>query len=89
MPTLRIRFNWGNSADITDSKKRSSDLPIDAHYFKKESDRTLGYSTLALLDNIIVVTRGNKQDHEEKVFDVLKKLGKAGCQAQRKNVNSS
>ena len=30
----------------------------------------------AWLDDIIVVTRGSEQDHEKKLFDVLKKLDK-------------
>ena len=31
-----------------------------------------------------VVIRGNKQDHEEKLFDVLKKLEKTGYRARKK-----
>ena len=36
------------------------------------------------LDDIIVVTRENKQDHEKKLFDVLNKLEKAGYRASKK-----
>ena len=36
------------------------------------------------MDDIIVVTRGNKQDHEKKLFDVLNKLEKAGYRAIKK-----
>ena len=45
--------------------------------FQEKIDRTLEYSTPAWLDDIIVVTRGNKQEHEKKLFDVLSKLEKA------------
>ena len=51
--------------------------------------RTLEYSSPAWLDDIIVVTRGNKQEHEKKLFDVLSKLEKAGYRASKKNPNSS
>ena len=40
--------------------------------------RTLEYSTPAWLDDIIVVTRGNRQEHEKELFDVLSKLEKTG-----------
>ena len=36
------------------------------------------------MDDIIVVIRGNKQDHEKKLFDVLNKLEKAGYRASKK-----
>ena len=36
------------------------------------------------MDDIIVVTRGNKQDHEKKLFNVLNKLEKAGYRASKK-----
>ena len=41
--------------------------------FQEKTDRTLGYCTQAWLDDIIVITRRHKQDHEKKLFDVLKK----------------
>ena len=44
----------------------------------------LEYCTPAWLDDIIVVTQGNKQDHEKKLFDVLNKLEKAGYRASKK-----
>ena len=40
-----------------------ADIPT---IFRKKINRTLGYSTPAWLDDIIVVTRGNKQEHEKK-----------------------
>ena len=36
------------------------------------------------MDDIIIVTRGSKQDHEKKLFDVLDKLEKAGYRASKK-----
>ena len=49
-------------------------------------DGTLGYSTLSWLDNIIVVIRENKQEHEKKQFDILNKLENAGyCAGKRKS----
>ena len=35
------------------------------------------------MDDIIVVKRGNKQDHEKKLFDVLDKLEKSGYGASK------
>ena len=52
-----------------------ADIPT---IFLEKIDRKLEYSTPAWLDDIIVVTRGNKQEHEMKLFDVLSKLQKAG-----------
>ena len=34
---MRIRNNWENLADITDSKKGSTVLPVYPQYFKKKS----------------------------------------------------
>ena len=58
-----------------------ADIPT---IFQEKIDRTLEYWTPAWLDDIIVVTRGNKQDHEKKLFDVLTKLEKAGYRASKK-----
>ena len=52
--------------------------------FQEKIDRTLEYSTPAWLDDIIVVTRGNKQEHEKKLFDILSKLEKAGYRASKR-----
>ena len=52
--------------------------------FQEKIDRKLEYSTPAWLDDIIVVTRGNKQDHERNLFDVLNKLEKAGYRASKR-----
>ena len=58
-----------------------ADIPTK---FQEKIDRTLEYCTPAWLDDIIVVTRGSKQDHEKKLFDVLDKLEKAGYRASKK-----
>ena len=58
-----------------------ADIPT---IFQEKIDRTLEYCTPAWLDDIIVVTRGSKQDHEKKLFDVLDKLEKAGYRASKK-----
>ena len=52
--------------------------------FQEKIDRTLGYCIPAWLDDIIIVTRGSKQDHERKLFDVLNKLEKEGYRASKK-----
>ena len=58
-----------------------ADIPT---IFQEKVDRTLEYCTPAWLDDIIVVTRGSRQDHEKKLFDVLNKLEKAGYRASKK-----
>ena len=55
-----------------------ADIPT---IFQEKIDRTLEYCTPAWLDDIIVVTRGNKLDHEKKLFDILIKLETAGYRA--------
>ena len=42
------------------------------------------FCTPAWLDDTIVVTRGDRKDHEKKLFDVLKKLENAGFKANEK-----
>ena len=58
-----------------------ADIPT---IFQEKFGRTLEYSTPAWLDDIIVVTRGNKQEHEKKLFDVLSKLEKTGYRASKR-----
>ena len=58
-----------------------ADIPT---IFQEKIDRTLEYCTPAWLDDIIVVTRGNKQDHEKKQFDILIKVEKAGYRASKR-----
>ena len=59
-------------------------MPIYLQYSEQKIDRTLGYSTPAWLDEIIVVTRGSKHDHEKKLFDILNDLEMAGYGANKK-----
>ena len=65
-------------------KKGSYGLADIPTIFQEKIDRTLGYCTPVWLDDIIVVTRGNKQDHEKKLFEILNKLEKAGYRASKK-----
>ena len=59
----------------TASKNRFPDLAIYPLVSEK-NDWTLGYRSLAWLDDIIVVTRGNAPDQEKNIFDVPSKLEK-------------
>ena len=58
-----------------------ADLPTK---FPEKINRTLEYSTLAWLDDIIVVTRGDRKEHEKKLFDILGKLENAGYRASER-----
>ena len=58
-----------------------ADIPT---IFQEKIDRTLEYCTPAWLDDIIAITRGSKQDHEKKLFDVLNKLEKAGYRESKR-----
>ena len=58
-----------------------ADIPT---IFQEKIDRTLEYCTPAWLDDIIVVTRGDRKEHEKKLFDVLKKLEDAGYRASER-----
>ena len=42
------------------------------------------YSTPAWVDDIVVVTRGDRKEHEKKLFDVIKKLKDAGYRASER-----
>ena len=57
--------------------------------FQGKIHRTVEYSTPAWMNDIIVVTRGSKQDHEQKLFEVLSKLRNAGYRLGKRNPNSS
>ena len=59
-------------------KKRFYGLADIPTIFHEIFDQTLEYSTPAWLDDIIVVTRGNRQEHEKELFDVSSKLEKTG-----------
>ena len=46
--------------------------------FQGKIHRTVEYSTPAWMNDIIVVTRGSKQGHEQKLFEVLSKFRNTG-----------
>ena len=46
--------------------------------FPKKIDRTLEHCTPAWLDDILVVTPGDRKDHKKTFFVVLRKLENAG-----------
>ena len=52
-----------------------ADIPT---FFQQKIDQTLEYKHPAWLDDIIVVTKGSKQKHMEKLIDVLTRLENAG-----------
>ena len=65
-------------------KKRFYGLADIPTIFQEQIDRTLEYSTPAWLDDIKVVTRGDRKEHEKKLFDVIKKLEDAGYRASER-----
>ena len=65
-------------------KKRFYGLADISTIFQEKIDRTLEYSTPAWLDDIIVVTRRDRTEHEKKLFDVLRKLQDAGYRASER-----
>ena len=75
---MRIR---NNLVAIIDLKKGSTDLPTYPQYSKTKLTE---HCTPTWLDDILIVTRGSKQGHERKLFDVLNKLEKAGYRASKK-----
>ena len=58
-----------------------ADIPT---IFREKIDRTLKYSTPAWLEDIIVVTRGDRKEHEKKLFDVIKKVEDACYRASER-----
>ena len=58
-----------------------ADIPT---IFQDKIDRTLEYYTPAWLDDIIVVTSRDREECENKLFDVLKKLEDAGYRASER-----
>ena len=58
-----------------------ADIPT---IFQEKIDRTREYSAPAWLDDIIVVPRGSRQEHEKTLFDVLSKLEKTGYRASKR-----
>ena len=58
-----------------------ADIPT---IFQEKIDRILEYSTPAWLDDIIVVTWGDRKEHEKKLFDILGKWENAGYRASER-----
>ena len=52
--------------------------------FQEKTYQTLEYSTPAWLDDIIVIERGDRKEHEKKLFDILGKLENAGYRASER-----
>ena len=81
---MRIRNNRRKFWRILQIQKgilRSRRYP---HNIPRKNDRTLEYSTPAWLDDIIVVTRGDRKEHEKFFYDILGKLEKAGYRASKR-----
>ena len=70
-------------------KKGFYGLAVIPTIFQEKIDRTLEHCTPAWLGDIIVVTRGSRQDHEKKLFDVLIKLEKAATEQVKRSQNFS
>ena len=58
-----------------------ADIPT---IFQEKIDRTLGHQTTVWLDDIIIVTRGTKEEHTRKLYSVLTKLENEGYKASKK-----
>ena len=50
-----------------------ADMPAE---FQKEIDRTLNHAknTFCFLDDVLIVSKGDKKEHEKLVLEVLKKI---------------
>ena len=59
----------------------SADIPT---IFQEKIDRTLGHLTPVWLDDIIIVTRGTKEEHARKLYSVLTKLENEAYKASKK-----
>ena len=81
---MRISKNRGKFSGYYRIKKRFCGLADIPTLFQEKIDRTLGYSSPAWLDDIIIVTRGSTREHEKKLFDILNKLEKAGYRARKR-----
>ena len=58
-----------------------ADIPT---IFQEKIDSTLGHQTTVWLDDIIIVTRGTKEEHTRKLYSVLTKLENEGYKASKK-----
>ena len=63
-----------------------ADIPT---IFQEKIDRTLEHETPVWLDDIIVVTRGTKEEHTQKLESVLTKLEHEGYKASQKSQKST
>ena len=52
--------------------------------FQEKVDRTLGHQTPVWLDDIIIFTRGTKEEHTRNLYSVLTKLENEGYKASKK-----
>ena len=67
-------------------KKRFYGLADKPTIFQGKIDRTLEYCKTAWVNDIIVATRGHREEHENKLFEVLNKLEKAGYRASKRKM---
>ena len=61
-----------------------ADIPT---IFQEKIDRTLGHQVPVWLDDVIVVTRGTKEQHTQKLEWVLTKLENEGYKASKRSRN--
>ena len=61
-----------------------ADIPT---IFQEKIDRTLGHQATVWLDDIIIVTRGTKEEHNRIVYSVLSKRENEGYRASKKKSN--
>ena len=74
----------GNFSGFYQFKKGFYGLADIPTIFQEKIDRTIEYCTPAWLDDTIVLTRGNREDHKKKLFDVLEKMENAGYRASER-----
>ena len=60
-----------------------ADIPT---IFQEKIDQTLENKHPAWLDDIIIVTKGSKEQHKKELIEVLTRLENAGFQTQRKQI---
>ena len=53
--------------------------------FHEKTDKTLGHQTPVWLNDIIVVTRGTKEEHNQNLYSVHTKLEYEGYGASKRN----
>ena len=82
--TMRIRNNRGKFSGYYRFKKGFYGLADIPTIIQEKNDLLLEYSmaNITWLDDIIIVNRGSKQEHETNLFDILNKLEQAGYRAR-------